>query len=208
MSSYRDIAQQIAKIIISPDSVFGFWNGVLSVPTDIGYLAYGFIDTDSRSIRETERIRMMTAIRYGLLKNHNFTKTIEIVFESFNKYVAEEKQNSIYSKTGFSIAGRATTNSLISARLAQTVAQSGGARVRLRGGIIGNLLLAGGMAERSIYTSQKLKAYAPEVYNALRARNYDLLYFFLEPALQPFVEALHVKWTNGAPAFNQIISDD
>lgn len=207
MSSYREIAQRIAKIVISPDSVLGFWNGVLSVPTDIGYLAYGFIDTDSRSIREAERIRMMTAIRYGILKNHNFIKTVEIVFDTFNKYVPEEKQNSIYSKTGFSIAGRATTNTLVSARLAQAVAQNGGAKVRLRGGIIGNMLLAGGMAERSIYTSQKLKTYAPEVYNALRARNYDLLYFFLEPALQPFVEALHVKWSNGTPAFNQIIGE-
>lgn len=63
------------------------------------------------------------------------------------------------------------------------------------------------MAERSIYTSQKLKTYAPEAYNALRVRNYDLLYFFLEPALQSFVEELHIKWANGTPAFNQIIGE-
>lgn len=207
MSNYREIAQRIVKILISPDSAFGFWNGVLSVPKDIGYLAYGFIDTDSRYIRETERIRMVTAIRYGILKNHNFIKTIEIVFEAFNQYVPQEKQNSIYSKTLFSIAGRATTNTLISGRLAQAIAQSGSAKVRLLGGIVGNTLLAGGMSERSIYTSQQLRTYAPEVYNALRPLNYDLLYFLLEPALQPFVEALHVKWTNGTPAFNQIISE-
>lgn len=207
MSNYREIAQRIVKILVSPESVFGFWNGVTSVPKDVGYLAYGFIDTGSRSARENERIRMVTAIRYGILKNHNFIKTLEIVFEAFNQYVPEEKQNSIYSKTLFSVAGRATSNTLISGRIAQSIAQSGGAQVRLKGGIIGNLLLAGGMAERSIYTSQRLRTYIPEIYNALRPHNYDLLYFLLEPALQPFVEALHVRWTNGTPAFNQIISE-
>lgn len=178
---------------------------MLSVPKDIGYLAYGFIDTDSRYIRETERIRIVTAIRYGILKNHNFIKTIEIVFEAFNQYVPQEKQNSIYSKTLFSIGGRTTTNSLISGRLAQAIAQNSGFFVGIRGSVVGNVLLAGGMAERSIYTSLRLQTYAPEVYKALRAHNYDLLYFLLEPALQPFVEALHVKWTNGTPAFNRIL---
>lgn len=110
MSNYREIAQRIVKILVSPELVFGFWNGVMSVPKDVGYLAYGFIDTDSRSFRENERIRMMTAIRYGILKNHNFIKTLEIVFEAFNQYVPEDKQNSFYSKTLFSVAGRATTN--------------------------------------------------------------------------------------------------
>lgn len=205
MSRYREIAQRIVKILISPDAAFGFWNGVLSVPKDIGYLAYGFLDTDSRYIRETERIRMATAIRYGILKNHHFIKTIELVFEAFNQYVPEEKQNTIYSKTLLSMAGRGTTNTLISGRIAQTIAQRTGFLVGVRGSIIGNALLAAGMAERSIYTSQRLQTYAPEVYKALRSHNYDLLYFFLEPALQPFVEALHVKWTNGTPAFNQIL---
>ncbi|ARJ43020.1 hypothetical protein B1H58_13940 [Pantoea alhagi] len=205
MSNYREIAQRIVKILISPDSAFGFWNGVLSVPKDIGYLAYGFIDTDSRYIRETERIRMMTAIRYGILQNHNFIKTIEIVFEAFNQYVPQEKQNSIYSKTLFSIAGRATTNTLISGRIAKTIAQKSGFLVGVRGSVVGNVLLAGGMAERSIYTSQRLQTFAPEVYKALRAHDHDFLYFLLEPVLQPFVEALHVKWTNGTPAFNRIL---
>lgn len=205
MSNYREIAQRIVKILVSPESVFGFWNGVMSVPKDVGYLAYGFIDTDSRSARENERIRMVTAIRYGILKNHNFIKTLEIVFAAFNQYVPEEKQNSIYSHTLFSVAGRATSNTLISGRIAQSIAQKSSLFIGIRGSIIGNALLAGGMAERCIYTSRRLQSYVPEVYNALRPHNYDLLYFLLEPALQPFVEALHVRWTNGTSAFNQIL---
>lgn len=39
MRSYSEIAKRIAKIIISTESAIGFVLGVLSVPTDIGYLA-------------------------------------------------------------------------------------------------------------------------------------------------------------------------
>lgn len=52
MSSYLEIARRIAKVIVSPETAIGFAHGVLSVPTDIGYLAYGFIDTDSRGQRD------------------------------------------------------------------------------------------------------------------------------------------------------------
>lgn len=45
----------------------------------------------------------------------------------------------------------------------------------------------------------------PEFYSALRHRNYDLLYFLVEPALNPFVEALNVKRTQGHPAFELIL---
>lgn len=48
MRSYQEIARRIAKIILSPESALGFVDGVLSVPKDIGYLAFGFIDTDNR----------------------------------------------------------------------------------------------------------------------------------------------------------------
>lgn len=204
-SNYLDIARRIVKIIVSPDSAIGFMNGILSVPQDLGYLAYGFLDTDSRYIRENERIRMVSAIRYGILQNDNFTKTIERVLGVFNKYVPEAKQNEIYSKTMFSIAGRAATNTIVSKKIAEIVAQRAGFVVGLRGGVIGNLLLAGGMSERSIYTSTRLKVYAPEVYDVLRPNDYDLLYFFVEPAMQPFVEAIHVRWASGQSAFNTII---
>lgn len=205
MRSCTEIARRIAQIIMSPESVIGFLDGVLSVPKDIGYLAYGFMDTDTRSYRETEKIRMVRAIRYGILENHNFTKTIEIVLHAFNKDVPESKQNAIYSKTIASMAGRAVTNSVISSRIATSIAQSSSLFVKLRGGIIGNTLLIGGMIERCLYTSERLRQVNPEIYYALRQRNFDLLYFFLEPALNPFVEALNVRRTQGQPAFERIL---
>lgn len=206
MRSYQEIARRIAKIILSPESALGFIDGILSIPTDIGYLAYGFIDTDSRYQRETERIRMMSAIRHGILENHNFMKTIETVLNAFNKSAPEEKQNAIYSKTIASVAGRTITNSLLAGKIASTIAQRSTFLITLRGGIIGNTLLIGGMVERCIYTSERLQQYTPDIYHALRYRDLDLLYFLVEPALNPFVEALKVKRTQGQPAFERILA--
>ncbi|EAS4986500.1 MULTISPECIES: hypothetical protein [Enterobacterales] len=205
MSTYIDIAKRIAQIIISPETAVGFVHGVLSVPQDLGYLAYGFIDTDSRYNRETERIRLIKAIRFGILQNENFVRTIETVLNKFNQYVPEKKRDGIYAKIGASVVGRAITNSIISKKIATSIAQRSSLMVALRGGIVGNTLLAGGMAERSIYTSQRLQSTDPEIYYALRQRDYDFLYFLVEPALHPFVEALRVRRTQGETAFNQIL---
>lgn len=57
MSNYEEIATRIAKIIISPDSVLGFIHGALSVPVDLGYMAYGVLDTESHYAHQTETIR-------------------------------------------------------------------------------------------------------------------------------------------------------
>ncbi|WP_380180463.1 hypothetical protein [Kalamiella sp. sgz302252] len=205
MRSYSEIAKRIAKIILSPESAIGFVHGVLSVPTDIGYLAYGFIDTDSRYQRETERIRMMTAIRHGILENHNFVKTVEIVLSRFNEAVPEHKQNAIYGKVIASLAGRTITNSLLAGKLASVIAGRSSFLITLRGGLIGNTLLIGGMVERCIYTSERLQQHSPDLYFSLRSKDLDLLYFLVEPALNPFVEALKVKRIQGQPAFEKIL---
>ncbi|MBP2170229.1 hypothetical protein J2125_003421 [Erwinia toletana] len=205
MRSNAEIARRIAKIIVSPETAIGLTHGILSVPTDIGYLAYGFIDTDTRSQRETETIRMISAIKHGILENHNFIRTIETVLNIFNKSVPESKQNAIYGKIIASVAGRTLTNSLIAGKLATTIAQRSSFLITIRGAAIGNILLIGGMTERCIYTSSRLQLYNPEVYNALRHRDLDLLYFLVEPALNPFIEALEVKRMQGQPAFERII---
>lgn len=205
MRSYDDIARRIAKIILSPESAIGFTHGILSVPTDIGYLAYGYMHTDGRYYRETEKIRMLTAIRHGILENHHFASTIETVLTLFNKNISEKKQDAIYAKTVASITGRVVTNAVVAGKLASSIAQRSSLLVKLRGGIVGNTLLIGGMMERCIYTSERLQRNNPEVYNALKPRNYDLLYFLVEPALHPFIEALNIKRLHGLSAFEKIL---
>lgn len=205
MSNYEEIATRIADVIISPDSVLGFVNGALSVPVDLGYMAYGVFNTDSYYSHETETIRITQAIKNGILNYDRILDAIEIVLAKFDHYASESQQNKVYSRGSFSVIGRTVTNSVISSTIAKVIAQRAGWTVALRGGIVGNILLIGGMKERCIRTSEQLSIDEPELYQALRGKDYDLLYFMFEPALKPFVEALTVRQQQGMPAFNNIL---
>lgn len=77
--------------------------------------------------------------------------------------------------------------------------------MKVRGGVIGNILLVGGMKERCIRASEKLSVEVPELYATLRLKDYDLLYFLFEPALSPFIDALSVRHQQGSPAFDRIL---
>ncbi|OVZ78396.1 hypothetical protein [Yersinia kristensenii] len=205
MSSYDEIATRIANVILSPESVIGLIHGILSVPLDLGYLAYGYFDTESHYSHETERIRIVRAIDSRILNHDRITDAIQIVFSQFNKYTSENKQNKIYSRTIFSVVGRIATNSVISSKIATAIAQRASFFVAVRGGVMGNILLVGGMTERCIRTSEQLSVDEPEVYNLLRSKDYDLLYFLFEPALKPFIDALSVRRIQGISAFNEIL---
>lgn len=50
-----------------------------------------------------------------------------------------------------------------------------------------------------------MEAENPEIYNLLSAKDYDLLYFLFEPSVQPFVDAMHIRITQGEPTFRKII---
>jgi hypothetical protein len=50
-----------------------------------------------------------------------------------------------------------------------------------------------------------LEAENPELFNLLSPKDYDLLYFLFEPSVQPFVDAMHIRMTQGEPVFRKII---
>lgn len=170
MNSYDEISTRIAEIIISPDSAIGFIHGILSVPVDLGYLAYGYLNTESRYSNQTETIRIIQAIDNGILNYDRIIEAIQIVFKRFDKYVSESEKNKIYSRTIFSVLGRTTANSFLSGKIATAICGQASVYITLRGGLIGNILLAGGMTERCIRTSEKLSVDEPEVYELLRAK--------------------------------------
>ncbi|WP_337263229.1 MULTISPECIES: hypothetical protein [unclassified Serratia (in: enterobacteria)] len=205
MSDINEIASRIADVIIPPDTALGLIHEIISVPTDLGYLAYGYLDTGSRYSHETERIRIVRAIDNGILNYDRILDAIQTVFKQFNKHISEREQNKIYSSSVSSVVGRAATNSIISSRIAAAIAGQASFWVSIRGGAIGNILLIGGMMERCIRTSEQLSLDEPEVYQLLRSKDYDLLYFLFEPALKPFVDALSVKRKQGTPTFNKIL---
>lgn len=78
ISDAEDIAGRIVNIIESPNTIKGMINGALTVPLDFGYLALGYFDTDSRYDHQTQRIRMLTAIRHDILNYDHIVDTIHI----------------------------------------------------------------------------------------------------------------------------------
>lgn len=210
MADIEGIAKRIADIIISPDTVIELINGGLSVPLDYGYLIYGIFDTDTRYQRETERIRMMTAIKYGILNYDNTVHAVEMILQLFNKYLSESKQDKIYRGVMASISGRLATN-YIASKIAMAIIEKTSFTYTVFKGksnpvsYLSTILLFGGMAERSIRTSDNLDSEAPEIYNLLRPRDYDLIYFLFIDAVQPFVDAIHVRYTEGQPIFNNLM---
>ena len=184
MADMEGIARRIYDIVVSPDTVTGLINGGLSVPLDYGYLIYGIFDTDTRYERETERIR--------------------------NKYLSESEQDKIYRSVVTSIVGRISTNIIASNIAKAVIEKTSFTYVVFKGkgnpiAFLSTILLFGGMAERSIRTSDSLSNEAPEIYELLRPRDYDLLYFLFADAVQPFVDAIHAGYTEGKPVFDRIM---
>lgn len=181
MADIEGIARKLYNIIISPDTVTGLINGGLSVPLDYGYLIYGIFDTDTRYEREAERIRMMTAIRHDILNYENIVNAVKLIFQLFNKYISESEQDRIYRSVVTSIVGRISTNIIASNIAKAVIEKTSFTYVVFKGkgnpiAFLSTILLFGGMAERSIRTSDKLRNEAPEVYLLLRPRD---MFFFI-----------------------------
>lgn len=206
----KDIASRIAHIIIAPETVKGMINGALTVPLDMGYLAWGYLDTDSRFSHQTQRIRMVTAIRHDILNYQNIVNAAQKILELFNTYLSESQQDTAYRSVMSSVAGRMLATKLVTLIAAAALERVSFIVAADSKGVIGTVamaLLVGGMSERSIRTAQALEAEDPEVYMLLSPHDYDLLYFLIEPAVKPFVDAIHVRFTQGSPAFNRIIHE-
>lgn len=208
MADIISIADRMVDVIVSPNAISGLISGAASVPVDLGYLVQGFFDTDSHSRyhRETERIRMMSAVRHDLLNYQHLKEAVAIILREFESHVSVSEKDAIYSSTIFAILGRIATNSLLSSKITNAILDEATFLANMRNSLfIGNVMLIGGMMERSIRTSDRLAANDPYLYDLLRPRDYDLVYFLIEPAIKPFVDALHVRQQEGQPQFDKII---
>lgn len=202
---YMELAHQIVEVIVSPDTAIGFMHGIISVPVDLAYLTRAVFDTENNFKRQGETFRLLNAIKNGLANENNINKAINKILDCFYTYIPEKTRGKIYSRIGGSVAGRAITNSVISGRIATTIAGRSSLYIKFKGGIIGNILLLGGMTERAIYSSWGLNADCPEIYNLLYPDNLDLLYFLVEPLMEPFIESMKIRENEGQTAFNELM---
>ncbi|MDR3433319.1 MAG: hypothetical protein P4L95_15675 [Rouxiella aceris] len=208
MADIDDIATRMANVILSPDSITGLIQGALTFPLDLGYMVYGVFDTDSRYRLETARIRMGYAIKHGIINHKRITHALGLIFNAFNNYVSEAEQDKIYRGVISSIIGRLSTNVIITktaAAVLERVSFISASSSAKPIATISSILLLGGMIERSIRTSEHLEIEAPEVYQILRPRDYDLLYFLFAPSIQPFVDAIQVRVSQGEETFKRML---
>ncbi|EAA7842716.1 hypothetical protein AYC90_22530 [Salmonella enterica] len=202
---YMELAQQIVEVIISPDTAIGFMHGIISVPVDLAYLTRAVFDTENNFKRQGETFRLLNAIKSGLANENNINKAINKILDCFYTYIPEKTREKIYSRIGGSVTGRAITNSVISGRIATTIAGRSSLYIKCKGGLIGNILLLGGMTERAIYSSWELNTDCPEIYNLLYPDNLDLLYFLVEPLMAPFIESIKIREREGQTTFNELM---
>lgn len=90
MDSYTDIARRIASMLVSPETMIGLTQGMVSVPVDLSYLAYGFIDTETRNIRQDEKIRLAFAVKRGLFHQQKVIKAVQIIIDEFSEYMRRQ----------------------------------------------------------------------------------------------------------------------
>lgn len=202
---YIELAHQIVEVIVSPDTAIGLMHGVISVPVDLSYLARAVFDTENISRRQRETFRLLNAIKNGLANENNINKAINKILDCFYTYIPEKTRDKIYSRIGGSVTGRAITNSVISGRIATTIAGRSSLYIKFKGGVIGNILLLSGMIERAIYSSWELNTNCPEIYNLLYPDNLDLLYFLVEPLMEPFIKSIKIRESEGQTAFNELM---
>lgn len=203
-----EIVERIVKVIVSPETVVGLLDGAMSVPVDFGYLALDIFDTSNRRKMEDERIRMMRAIKSGLLNYHQVIRTTKIIIDAFTAHIPQETQDKIFRAVGSASSGRMLTTSLISSRIVNSIISTGGAAMITRGAGVATsfTLMAGGMIERSIYKSISLERMHSAVYYKLRnAGNLDFIYFLVQPYVDPFIEALAVRKNQGDAEFNRLL---
>lgn len=206
MDTYTDIARRIARIMVSPETMVGVTQGMVSVPVDLSYLAYGFIDTETRGIRQDEKIRLAFAVKRGILHREKLIKAVAIILNMFEEVMSLSMQKRLYGGTLGSAGGRFGTSAFLAQMVANFIVQSNGLWINVTKTVAPALLLVGGIAERSIYRSLYLRKAAPPIYRALRhSGDLDLLFFLIEPLIQPFIEAIKIRYTQSEENFNQLM---
>ncbi|KAA3667203.1 MULTISPECIES: hypothetical protein [Pectobacteriaceae] len=195
-----ELADRIVKMLTTTDFYEGMGNGVSELGKNFGYLAYGFIDTDSRSSRSREKERVIKAIHRGIVSRDKIIEAVTRIFDIFNRNVSEAKKETIYNKIAGGLVG-----SFIISQVVMRASKKIGNMKKMFTGIVYYGLMAGGMMDRSIYRSRSLKEQNPEVYSELRKDDLDLLFFLFEEQVEPLTEAIKMKRTYGIGMFNKLI---
>ncbi|MBN3197116.1 hypothetical protein H5A20_00140 [Pectobacterium brasiliense] len=195
-----ELADRIVKMLTTTDFYEGMGNGISEIGKNFGYLAYDFIDTDTRYAKSREMERLIKAVHRGIVSREKIIEAIKIIFKVFNRNASESQKEAIYHNAVGSVAG-----SMLVSQAVFQIAKRIGDAPKVSTSTVYYILLLGGMAKRSIYRSMYLKNNTPEVYSELRRDDLYFLFFLFEENIEPLTEAIKMRRTYGNGMFNKLI---
>ncbi|MEQ9919397.1 hypothetical protein ABRQ09_00820 [Pectobacterium brasiliense] len=195
-----ELAGRIVKMLTTTDFYEGMGAGISEIGKNFGYLAYDFIDTDTRYAKSREMERLIKAVHRGIVSREKIIEAIKRIFKVFNRNASESQKEAIYHKAVGSVVG----SMLVSQAVFQIAKRIGNAP-KVSTGTVYYILLPGGMAKRSIYRSMHLKNNTPEIYSELRRDDLYFLFFLFEENVEPLTEAIKMRRTYGNGMFNKLI---
>jgi len=203
MSSPKQIADGMLKFFEnrkkSNTEVFfqGAVSGFMDIPEDLWALTRDFLDSDNRWRNETDRIRLLTLIKRGVT-SEDVRKTITIIIRKYLSGLTQEQSEKLFMKMAGKQLGSIAFKTFFVNELVSLFAARVIPRFLVSAGITG-VLSIGASISRAIYTSYELKKINQNIYNELRgAGDLDLLYFFVEDSVQPFIEAMKYQGLNSS----------
>ncbi|TQI81328.1 hypothetical protein FHU10_3762 [Serratia fonticola] len=180
------------------------FDGLISMPVTMGYLAYDFLDTDTRYERDTDKIRLMFLIKNGYANKETLYKILTIIISYYLSQLSEEQREQVYINALVKEGGKIASNTIVLGQMNAALV-SGLVRRILFGVTFSTILTLGADQARAVYTSRRLMASNPTLYWKLRtAGDLDLLYFLVKDFSKPFEDAILLKGQD-EDAFNRLI---
>lgn len=191
----NDVSSDMAGVINGESLARGFLGGLLSIPGDIAYLTYDFLDTGERYEKGYDKERLIRLIANGLLSEASVTKIIETVLNRFFFSLNEEQKKNLFNY----LAGKTTGRMLITYAMFETIVRSFTQKTALKAAMrlgIASILSLGGQIARAVYSSRDLYRRNSSLYWQLREQgDLDMLYFLVEEYLRPFEDAMVLQGT-------------
>ncbi|OTA19454.1 hypothetical protein Xbed_02308 [Xenorhabdus beddingii] len=197
LSTTDTLPYRMALVVNSNEHIIaGFVDGVLSVPINLGYLAYDMLDTDSKYEKDNDKIRLMYLIKNGGANKESIYEIISTVLDKYISSLSDEQKEKLWEKIIAQQLGKIGANSLIFGHMNKVLISRIVSRM-IFSISMSFLLTAGAMQSRAVYSSRELLVRNPKLYWELRSKgDLDLLYVFVESYVKPFEEAENLKKVN------------
>lgn len=170
----------------------------------MGYLAYDFLDTDNRTQKDNDKIRLMYLIQRGYANREALYKIISIIIAKYLSRLDDEQRKQVYKNTVGEQIGKIASNTIVLGQMNAALISKFIPRLVFSMSF-STVLTIGAEQSKAVYVSRRLLDEPPSIYWELRsAGDLDLLYFLVEEYTKPFEKAAQLK-DRDESAFNELL---